>query len=132
MYRYSGSVKTVERCKMKARLEYSQSKEHEWPYTRNIIDLVRCSVVFDNIKDLLAGIDQFKRIIDANENDTCIKLIYRIKNGFENLKNISNLDDYVYCDVKFNVLIDLNGNSIIGEIQFLAKFMVSKLKYFFF
>ena len=53
----------------------------EWPFTKNIIDLVRCSVVFENSNDLLNGIETFANLV-SNNKTRCIHKILRIKNGF--------------------------------------------------
>ena len=99
----------------------------EWPFTKNIIDLVRCSVVFDNSKDLLNGIRTFNRLVTANETG-CIIEILRIKNGFKDFKNLSDKNDdlkqYDYRDVKFNVLIAYGKMELVGEVQFLLKCML--------
>lgn len=42
-------VKTKDRCVVKASLDYANDN-YNWPFTANILDLVRCSLVFDNIK----------------------------------------------------------------------------------
>ena len=34
-----------------------------------------------------------------------------------------NLNEFNYCDIKFNVLIEYNNTRIVGEIQFLLSFM---------
>ena len=73
-------------------------------------------------------INQFIDIIDKNKsasNDNCIIKIIRIKNGFVNLNGqLNNLNDYDYADIKMNVLIQFKQMKMIGEIQFLLKFMV--------
>ena len=47
----------------------------------------------------------------------CVKKIVRIKNGFKKVPNWLDDSDYQYCDVKFNVVIEVNGNAVVGEIQ---------------
>ena len=46
----SAPVKTKERSQTKSMLDYS---DRHWPHTSNIVDFVRCSVVFNTPKDLL-------------------------------------------------------------------------------
>ena len=80
-------VKTKARCQRKAELEYCLSNKHEWPYTKNIIDLVRCSVVFKNSKELWNGINGFLKQYNSTffytiNSPFVIKQILRIKNGF--------------------------------------------------
>ena len=130
----------------KAELDYKNSK-YKWPHSRHIKDIIRCSVVFDNIDNLLNGCRKFEEIIKLrreNEmkkdsekdkelsNTTCIKEIIRIKNGFCDIKDESwklNVNEFNYCDIKYNVLISSSKNiCIIGEVQFLLKFMLDAKK----
>ena len=51
--KYSAApVKTKERSIVKAELDYKTSIKHDWPYTKHIFDMIRCSVVFTSVKDL--------------------------------------------------------------------------------
>ena len=111
-------------------MEYSNKK---WPYTSNIIDVVRGSVVFDDINHLLDGFNRFHNEFRSNvlnldskikNQKGCIKCIVRIKNSFNKINdNISllPLSSLKYCDIKCNVLIEYNNIRIIGEIAFLLK-----------
>ena len=127
----SAPVKTKSRSITKADIEYSIEEKRKWPYTQNIIDIIRCSVCFDSIEDLIDGINKFKLIIDEfsarrekyryglyskkkQENSCCITKILRVKNGFVNFKdkssNSTKFSDFNYQDVKFNVLIEYCTN----------------------
>ena len=95
--KYTGAPpKKKERAAMKAELDYSDS---QYPHTANVIDLVRCSVIFENSKDMLNAYNKFVNIINnklnigsaENENlneiginndkrERCIRRIVRIKN----------------------------------------------------
>ena len=127
-YKYSGAPpKTKSRCQRKAELDYSHL---EWPYTQYIIDLVRCSVVFDNSRDLVTGINSFINMV-KNKKTFSICKILRIKNGFEDFETISNetkLSLFHYRDLKMNVLIEYNRIRIIGEVQFLLSMMLNAKK----
>ena len=126
--------KTKGRCQTKAQLDYNTNDGYEWPTTRNIIDLIRTSVVFENSKDLLDGVAIFSKCVE-NKKAGCIKAILRCKNGFKdfnfenNGKNKNDLSVYDYRDVKLNVLIKYNrSKSLVGEIQFLLKFALMAKK----
>ena len=124
----SAPVKTKSRSITKADIEYSIEEKRKWPYTQNIIDIIRCSVCFDTIEELIDGINKFKLIIEKKQVKCFIKKILRVKNGFVNFGdkswNNNNLSDFNYQDVKFNVLIEYNRIRVIGEIQFLLSFML--------
>ena len=149
----SAPVKTKARSITKADIEYSIENTRKWPYTQNIIDIIRCSVCFDSIEDLIDGINKFKCIIDdvskkaKNDNyiyqsdgdklnkeiSCCIKKILRVKNGFLNFQDCkswknNNLTDFDYQDVKLNVLIEYKNIRVIGEIQFILSFMLKAKK----
>ena len=129
----SAPPKTKARCEVKALLDYSKENGRQWPYTSNIIDLVRCSIVFNNSKDMLIGINKFVNLVKDNQVQY-IKHILRCKNGFKDFKNIkmgkngnnnnNGLSNIDYRDIKFNVLIEYNGIKLIGEIQFLLSLML--------
>ena len=155
----SGNVKTRARSITKCELDYKNEK-YKWPHTQHIKDLLRCSVVFDNIDDLLNGCKKFEKIInvttanalkesyrDKKLSNKCIQEIIRIKNGFSDIEDESwklGLKSFNYCDIKYNVLIctniirehrsNMNVNQvraktcIIGEVQFLLKFMLNAKK----
>ena len=149
----SGNVKTRARSITKCELDYKNGK-YKWPHTQHIKDLLRCSVVFDNIDDLLNGCKKFEKIInvttanalkesyrDKKLSNKCIQEIIRIKNGFSDIEDESwklGLKSFNYCDIKYNVLICTNkirehGNHfsstcLIGEVQFLLKFMLKAKK----
>lgn len=116
-------------------LEYANAKDKEWPYSSNIIDFVRCSVTFDNVKDYINGFNYlYKKFNSINNkglggdlnhssnnntknNKSCIQGIVRIKNDFNSIssQNISGdvstlkLDKFQYMDIKCNVLIEHNN-----------------------
>ena len=56
-----------------------------------------------------------------------IERIVLIKNTFPLLDD--NDDNYRFCDIKANVLIESNGIGIIGEIQFLALWIINRICY---
>ena len=98
--------------------------------------MVRCSVVFDSVGDLLAGFNQLWSKYSCSTDtmthkDGCIQAIVRVKNDFSDIEdecwNI-NVDLFHYCDVKCNVLIEYNNVRIIGEIQLLLSSMLNAKK----
>ena len=151
----SGSVKTRARSITKCELDYKNEK-YKWPHSQHLKDLLRCSVVFDSIEDLLKGCEKFEKIMnkrteneiaddrkkDKNLSDTtCMKEIIRVKNGFTEIKNESwklSLNSFNYTDIKYNILIETakkrkshkadKTTCIIGEVQFLLRFMLNAKK----
>ena len=127
----SGPVKTIERCQAKAESDYASMT---FPTSSHIVDIVRCTLVFDTPQKLVYGLNTIKNKIEQQSNSQCIKKILRIKNGFlrNRMKIGGNISNwlYNYADVKFNVLIESSKNrmSLIGEIQFLLKLMVNDKK----
>ena len=141
----SAPVKTKTRSITKAELDY---KHKNWPHTQHLMDLVRASVVFDSIDDLLIGAQMFHEEIEKRKqtkhlrsNDFSdlgvIRSVIRVKNGFAEqfgggggngkgikIKELA-LSKFNYCDVKFNVDV---GGMVIGEIQFLVGFMLDAKK----
>ena len=118
---------------MKADLEYIN---RQWPHTSSIIDLVRCSAVFNTLNDLINGINAFILIVKNNKSG-CIKKIVRIKNGFnlipdlnldDNIDNNIKLELFDYCDIKMNVIIEYKNVRLIGEIQFIISYMLTAKK----
>ena len=104
--------------------DYSDAR---FPATARIVDLLRCSITFDNCSEMKDAINKFvDRYKNGSENNTtCIRKILRIKNGFKATKRWKKTDDYGYCDVKMNVVIsDGLRRTIIGEIQFIIGFQL--------
>ena len=131
-------MKTRERCMQKANIDYGT---RPWPRCSHILDVIRCSCVFNTPKDLLIALKlicneySFERRHNKNKYDT-LQFIVRIKNGFKNIAinniNDCNLNEFNYCDVKLNMLIsDRSGFqkiSMICEIQLLLSFMLKVKK----
>ena len=124
----SAPVKTRARSILKAKLDY---KNKEWPLTSNIIDVVRCSVSFNDIKHFLDAFNRFRAQFDHKSianNKGCIKAIVRIKNDFIDISDdisAESLQNINYSDIKVNVLIEYNNKRIIGEIQFLLNIFLN-------
>ena len=111
-----GPVKTYERAKQKAENDYCNET---FPKSACILDLIRCSLVFNNISTLLNGLDLLIKKINYFQSGNIIGIV-RIKNGFTQYSN----KNRQYCDIKLNVLIKGKKNNIIGEIQFLLSPML--------
>ena len=126
----SAPVKLGDRCIVKATSDYGQK---EYPSCANILDFLRFSVTFDNVNDLLDGLNQFVYDIKRGTVIKCIKPngILRIKNGFNDISTKwKSVDDASYVDIKFN-LIYVNKNtdeSMIVEAQFLLLFLLKAKK----
>ena len=85
------------------------------------MDIIRCSVTFRDITDLLDGYNYF--LSKINEHKGILK-VARVKNGF-------NKESDGYRDLKINIVYKSSkqGLSMIGEIQFLLlPFLRSKKK----
>ena len=122
-----------------------------------MIDFLRCSVVFDDIKNLTDGINKFMNIVGTSNviqglkglnvkmqqvaklknlkgiSGGCLKRVVRIKNGFGSIPDESwNVDllKFDYADIKLNVVIENEKENVrlIGEIQFLLSFMLEAKK----
>ena len=106
----AGPVKTAERCQSKVENEY---EEAVYPKAAKLLDLVRCSVSFNTVEQLLAGYEGLMRHIagtDAFE-------LARIKNGF-----LLDAGAASYRDIKVNVVFHSetdpeNAVSMVCEVQ---------------
>ena len=92
------------------------------------MDFLRCSVTFDSVGDMLAGMNELIRLV-STDDALCIKQILRLKNGFKDIKAWGNdLNNYDYRDVKFNVLVCINKEFLICEVQFLLGWLLKAKK----
>ena len=134
---FFSTCKTKERSIVKAESDY---KHKSWPHTKHIMDILRCSVTFDTIEDLINGFKKFKQnrlncARTGNYGQGCLRNITRIKNGFAEINDESwklDLSSFDYCDIKFNVVVrpftSKSNDILFAEIQFLAKFMLDAKK----
>eukprot|EP01084_Bolivina_argentea_P022874 42541_1 len=119
-YKYQrGPVKLLSRCKSKAEGDY---RLEPFPTSACLLDLNRCTILFDDISNLLQGLQLFANAIKS-KNAGCVVDIVREKNTFMEYTH----DNPQYADVKFNVLIHHTKKniSIVGEVQFLLKTMMN-------
>ena len=89
---------------------------------------------------MIESIEKFEKLIKKGKGG-CIKSIIRCKNMFSIyndliIKKASTIEEqtrlvqsltltnFRYCDIKFNIVIEHKNRAIIGEIQFLIKFML--------
>ncbi|ETO14794.1 hypothetical protein RFI_22575 [Reticulomyxa filosa] len=113
-----GPIKTHERCKLKAQVEY---KNEYYPKSAHVIDVLRCQATFTDVRYLLHGLEHF---VNAIEEQQTRFAIVRFKNGFSGMDKS---DDKIltvpqdYRDVKINVLFLQNNESIVTEVQFLLQ-----------
>ena len=123
----SAPVKTYDRCLIKCNTDYNNLL---YPCGSLLLDIIRCSVTYNNIEGLLNGLNKF--ILDVNNGKIkCISRILRIKNGFSGIINDwKNIKDANYCDIKLNCIYenDTKTESQIVEIQFLVKFLLKAKK----
>ena len=106
----AGPVKTAERCQSKVENEY---EEAVYPKAAKLLDLVRCSVSFNTVEQLLAGYEGLMRHID----DTDAFELARVKNGF-----LLDAGAASYRDIKVNVVFHSetdpeNAVSMVCEVQ---------------
>ena len=86
----AGPLKTVERCQAKLENDYADAA---YPKAAKLLDVVRCSVSFNTLEQLLAGYDGLRRHVASSD---ALQLA-RVKNGF--------LDEAAsYRDLKVNVV----------------------------
>ena len=138
---HKGPVKGADRCIAKTESDYGGC---DFPRSAQIIDVIRCSVTFDDIPSFKKGLDAFRSdcldslscddvtAADFSANEVLLDVM-RCKNGF-NKCDESGIP-HKYMDVKFNVVItgwDTHTReikSVVGEVQFLLQAMLkSKLK----
>ncbi|ETO35691.1 hypothetical protein RFI_01368 [Reticulomyxa filosa] len=130
----SGPIKGHERSKMKAQVDYRNSK---FPKSAHIIDVVRCQVNFLSIVHLRDGLLHFEKELSKYLGHTLD--VMRIKNGFEASTPRADVSTQAlysrrlniaipseYKDIKVNIVyIHNDGESIVGEVQFLLDSMAS-------
>eukprot|EP00484_Ammonia_sp_Unknown_P023840 CAMPEP_0197035692 /NCGR_PEP_ID=MMETSP1384-20130603/13408_1 /TAXON_ID=29189 /ORGANISM="Ammonia sp." /LENGTH=1045 /DNA_ID=CAMNT_0042465783 /DNA_START=126 /DNA_END=3263 /DNA_ORIENTATION=- len=109
-----GPVKLMERAKYKAENDYANEP---YPASACVLDLNRCSLIFNDISTMLAAVDLFVNKIRYYQSGAIIGIV-RNKNGF-----IEYVQETQYADIKLNVLIKGTRNNIIGEVQFLLQTM---------
>ena len=141
-----GPVKRAVRCRAKAEIDYGDAK---WPKTARIIDLIRGSCTYTDLKSFKEALNRFMTCLDkqeeiesecpSSEKDSmgCHFEIMRVKNGFHKLIGKTG-DDSIpsrYFDIKLNLIatvFDSHTNeyiSLVGELQFLLEPMLrSKCK----
>ena len=66
---------------MKAQTEYAHKR---FPSTSSIVDLVRCSVTFNSVAEMIRALADFEDKIDKHEAG-CVIDVLRIKNGFQQI-----------------------------------------------
>ena len=117
-----GPVKRLERCYAKCQSDY---RDEQFPTAAHVLDIIRCSLTFDDVESMLKGMDLFKKRIESGE--FCVKEVIRVKNGFK--LEYSN-DTATYTDIKFNVMVNIDGkdHDIIAEVQFLFQRMLEYKK----
>ena len=104
-----GPTKTVERCQSKLENEYHDA---EYPKAAKLLDLVRCSVSFNTLEQLLEGYEGLMRYIQTTSDSLELACV---KNGF--LKK-----DVSFRDIKVHVVYHSetdpdNPVSMICEVQ---------------
>eukprot|EP01083_Nonionella_stella_P039751 108136_1 len=115
-----GPPKTMDRCKAKIENDYLHSL---FPQCSKLLDIVRCSIVFDTVGELVIGYEKMMAFINSSEQFQ----VARIKNGFSDLNN-----DEGYRDVKLNIIFKsavFKGVNMICEIQMiLSGYLIVKKK----
>ena len=104
-----GPVKLIDRARDKAENDYSNEA---WPTSACVLDLNRCTLVFNDISTLLAGLEIFVKKVQYYQSGDIIKIV-RDKNGWKEY-----LEEVQYADIKLNVLIKGIKNNIIRKYNF--------------
>eukprot|EP00485_Elphidium_margaritaceum_P019481 CAMPEP_0202727068 /NCGR_PEP_ID=MMETSP1385-20130828/184932_1 /ASSEMBLY_ACC=CAM_ASM_000861 /TAXON_ID=933848 /ORGANISM="Elphidium margaritaceum" /LENGTH=1095 /DNA_ID=CAMNT_0049393303 /DNA_START=63 /DNA_END=3350 /DNA_ORIENTATION=- len=111
-----GPVKLLSRCKAKAETDY---RHEAFPTSSNVLDINRCSLIFDRIDVMLAALKKLDNKVRYYQSG-CIIQLCRDKNGFREY-----VETPSYADIKLNVLISgAHGTNVIGEMQFLLTSMM--------
>merc|ERR1719419_1748049 len=115
-----GPIKRVDRCVSKLENDYQNAA---FPKAAKLLDMVRCSVSFNTVTQLIAGYEGFVKFI---ENSASSMTLARTKNGF--------VDDSVggYRDLKINVVFNSATDpelKMICEVQLiLNQYLFEKKK----
>ena len=111
-----GPVKRLERCYAKCQSDY---RDERFPTASHVLDIIRCTLIFEDVSSMLEGMDLFQDRIKGDE--FAIKEVVRVKNGFVEYTH----DTATYTDIKFNVMVSVDGkgNSIITEVCTLSLFV---------
>eukprot|EP01084_Bolivina_argentea_P093844 168712_1 len=118
---HAGPIKTYSRCQAKVQNDYS---EETFPRSAKLLDLIRCSLTFDNLSKMMIGYTYFIDFCSSDENSKLI--IARIKNGF--LESADNTGGY--RDIKVNVIYisEKCNRNMICEVQFILRPFLSYKK----
>ena len=108
-------VKNEARVSEKSQTDYRNKRN---PKSAHVLDIVRCSILFDNIQQLTAGINKFIKLVENEQAGGIVKII-RFKNGYSKIPKWKTVEDALYADAKANVLFKMNDKTMICEIQFL-------------
>eukprot|EP01083_Nonionella_stella_P039752 108137_1 len=114
-----GPPKTMDRCKAKIENDYLHSL---FPQCSKLLDIVRCSILFDSVGELVIGYEKMMSFINSSEQFQ----VARIKNGFSDVNN-----DEGYRDIKLNIIFKSNvfkGVNMICEIQMILSGYLSVKK----
>ena len=108
-------VKSYDRCVIQSETDYGG---RVYPSVSNIVDFLRCSITYPNVKEMINGLKDFINKINNKEIE-CLSKIMRIKNGFENVLKWTDSSKADYCDIKLNVIYNNKNHtqSMIIEIQ---------------
>ncbi|ETO18123.1 hypothetical protein RFI_19164, partial [Reticulomyxa filosa] len=121
-----GPVKSLERSKLKAQVEY---KDAPFPRSAQVVDILRCQITFDTVIHLLNGLGHFNVMMMSPRYKNTFKVV-RVKNEFAEClssQKRDKLDFSKFIDIKMNVLFTKNNESIVTEVQFSLK-IIAKLK----
>ena len=72
-------IKQLSRAQAKAESDYAACP---FPTSSHVLDLIRCSLVYDDCDSLMSGIKTFRKIIQQDVKNGCVKQVVRIKNMF--------------------------------------------------
>ena len=119
----AGPVKTLESAQRKIANDLINEK---YPKSAGLLDLIRCTIQFKNIPDMMKYLEMLTTKIKKREAG-CLKDILRCKNGW----TILDPKSPKYTDIKVNVLVQHHQHQtikMIAEIKFSLDFMEDYVK----
>eukprot|EP01083_Nonionella_stella_P099327 279287_1 len=108
-----GPLKKLDRCQSKVEQDYFDAN---FPRSAKLLDIVRCSVTFNTLSQLVAG---YQRLLEYIGSNPSFMELSRVKNGFLDSEYVEG-----YRDLKLNIIYHSQTNiekkvSMICEVQLL-------------
>eukprot|EP01084_Bolivina_argentea_P198648 340101_1 len=109
-----GPMKRVERCVSKVENDYMDAK---YPKSAKLLDLVRCSVTFNTVDQLING---YKALMRHIQQTPSIVELSRVKNGFTGASSGG------YRDIKVNVIYK---SQLVAELHMICEIQLLLINY---